>query len=53
MNSQGNYDKHINITADTTLTNLNTNSVLFWKWSESGMKMVKSELLMVKGRDIM
>jgi len=53
MNSRGNYDKHINITADTTLINLNTNSVTFWNWSESEMRMNKSEMEMVKGRDIM
>ena len=35
------------------LTNLKTNSVTFWNWSESEMRMNKSEMEMVKGRDIM
>jgi hypothetical protein len=53
MNSRGNYDEHINKTANTRLTNLNTTSVTFWNWSESGMRLNKSEMEMVKGRDIM
>ena len=53
MNSRGKYDEHIKRTANTIFTNLNTTSVTFWNWSESGMRLDKSEMEMVKGRDIM